>query len=324
MRGARRRPTLAALALLAVLPATAVAGSPDGAARAPRAVWTWEEDTERLVQDEAAAERALQLARREGIQTFYLYADSFQGRNLLQDDAAGWRRLLRRFHSSGITVHALLGSAYLHTERYVLPEHRAAAVAMVGRVLEFNAGGPSAARFDAIHFDIEPHQLDEWDTRREALLAGFLDMGSAFMALKRQAGSDIPIGPDIPFWLDGITLEWRGHRATVAEHAIGLFDFVTLMDYRNRADGGDGIVSHARTEMEIAERLGKRVVIGLETGEGELPKVTFKGLPRTRMEEELAATETAFRASPAFAGFAIHHYSTWQAWLSATPEPATR
>ena len=102
---------------------------------------------------------------------------------------------------------------------------------------------------------------------------------------------DIPIGPDIPFWLDGITLEWRGHRATVAEHAIGLFDFVTLMDYRNRADGGDGIVSHARTEMEIAERLGKRVVIGLETGEGELPKVTFKGLPRTRMEEELAATE---------------------------------
>ena len=283
---------------------------------APRALWVWEGDTESLVLDPAAADQAIALARREGVRTFYLYADSFQDHNLISDQPQKWQQLLRRLHAAGISVHALLGSAYLHTEGYVLPENRKQALAMVERVLLFNARTASVdARFDAIHFDIEPHQLPQWDSDRDGLLREFLDLGQAYMDLKRKLGSDIPVGPDIPFWLDGISLSWQGQTRSVAEHAIRLFDFVTLMDYRNRAEGSDGIIAHAQDEMDLAKRLGRRVIIGVETGDGELPKVTFQGRTHAEMEQELASTEAAFRDNPAFAGFAIHHYATWQAWL---------
>lgn len=295
----------------------ALCAMPLGAmAQASRAVWTWEAESYAMVEDPAVAQEAVDYLQSQHIDTVYLYADAYRGRNLLVERPELYRAFIEQLHRRHMKVYALLGSAYLHTEHYVLPAYRRQAEAMLRRVLQYNAAAPAVARFDGVNLDIEPHILDEWsDSTRERLLAGFLDMGEALMKLKREYHASLAVGPAIPFWLDGIELERNGARRPVSEHAIDLFDYVALMDYRHKAAGRDSILSHAASEIAYADRVGKKVVIGLEVSPNELDKVTFDRVGPKVFEQAVGTVEQALRGDPSFAGFAIHHYRTYRHWI---------
>jgi hypothetical protein len=281
----------------------------------PRAIWIWEGESYALLEDDAAARTAIAFLKDKAIVTAYVYADAYAGRNLIATQPARYRTLVRRMHAAGLKVQALLGSGYLHTERYLLPEHRRDAQAMLQRVLDYNAAAAPEERFDGISLDIEPHILDAWATRKMALLGDFLDMSDALMRQKNAVAPTLPMGPAIPFWYDGIPIEWKGRRRPMNEHVQDLYDCVALMDYRDHADGGDGIVSHARDELDYAAKVGKPVVIGVETMPNAIRKVSFHHLREEDMERELAATARAVAGSPGFGGFAIHHYAAYRRWL---------
>lgn len=295
----------------------ALCAMPLGAmAQASRAVWTWEAESYAMVEDPAVAQEAVDYLQSQHIDTVYLYADAYRGRNLLVERPELYRAFIEQLHRRHMKVYALLGSAYLHTENYVLPAYRRQAEAMLRRVLQYNAAAPAVARFDGVNLDIEPHILDEWsDSTRERLLAGFLDMGEALMKLKREYHASLAVGPAIPFWLDGIELERNGARRPVSEHAIDLFDYVALMDYRHKAAGRDSILSHAASEIAYADRVGKKVVIGLEVSPNELDKVTFDRVGPKVFEQAVGTVEQALCGDPSFAGFAIHHYRTYRHWI---------
>ncbi|MNM66010.1 hypothetical protein D3C81_774770 [compost metagenome] len=301
---------LSLLLLLCVLPVTSMAS-------ASRAIWTWEAESYAMVQDPEVAAEAVTYLKSQRIDTVYLYADAFQGRNLIVDQPQLYRDFITRMHAKRMKVYALLGSAYLNTENYVLPSHRAQAEAMFRRVVEYNATAPENARFDGVNLDIEPHILDQWnDDTREGLLAGFLDMSDALMRIKREHGATLAVGPAIPFWLDGIELEWKGVRRPVSEHTIDLYDYVALMDYRDKAEGSDSILSHAASEIAYANRVDKKVVIGLEVSSNDINKVTFYEEGPKVFEQEVRKVERALRREPSFAGFAIHHYRAYRRWAA--------
>lgn len=311
--GRRAWVALSALAL-------AVGAHASSPAPVPRAVWTWEEPSYAMLESTPAAHEALAFLQRQRIGIIYLYADAFDGRNLIEQQPQRYRDFIRNAHARGIRVQALLGSWYLHTERYVLPEHRAEAKAMLQRVLDYNAAAAPAERFDGVNYDIEPHLLGEWnDATRGRLLRDFLDMSAVLMEAKRKSGQALPIGPAMPFWWDGVELEWRGVRKPVAEHVIDLTDYVALMDYRNRADGGDGILAHAEDEMAYAGKTGKRVAIGLEFNPGEPAKLSFHGMQPSAFEREAAKVEAAYRGQAAFAGFVFHHYLGYRDFVGDPP-----
>ena len=312
-----KRIVLLALCLLLALVPCAGGKTP---ASAPRAVWIWEQPSYAMLESPAAGEEALDFLQRKRINVLYLYADAFGGRNLVVGQPQLYRDFIRRAHGRGMQVYALLGSWYLHTERYVLPAHRDDAVAMLQRVLDFNAEAPPEARFDGVNYDIEPHLLDEWeDATRVRLLDNFLDMSAALMAAKRKSGQHLPIGPAMPFWWDGIEISWNGARKPAAEHVIDLTDYVALMDYRNRAEGRDSILSHAHDEMAYADKAGKRVVIGLEFNPGEPAKLSFHGMEEAAFEREAAKVEAALGGRPAFAGFVFHHYLGYRRFVGDMP-----
>ncbi len=285
---------------------------------AERAMWTWEPESYAMVEHDAVADEALQFLRRKGVGTLYLYADAFGGRNLITGEGEPYRRLLRRVHAQGFRAYALLGSAYLQTEEYVLPEKRDAALLMLRRVLAYNAAAVPESRFDGISLDIEPHILPQWSSNRLELLRDFLEMSAALMKLKREAGqAALPLGAAVPFWLDGIPLEWRGVTKPASEHVLDTLDYIALMDYRDHADGPDGIIRHASTELAYAQSIGRKVVIGVEVSPNELAKVTFNRRSEAQFERELERVERAYAGNPAFAGFAIHHYRSYRTWLGA-------
>ncbi|HVC16956.1 MAG TPA: hypothetical protein VNE18_06610 [Rhodanobacter sp.] len=300
---------LCLMLLLCALPISAMA-------RVSRAVWTWEADSYAMVKDPAVAREAVTYLQSQHIGTVYLYADAYQGHNLIVEHPELYRAFIERLHRQHMKVYALLGSAYLHTEKYVLPAYRKQAEDMFRRVVRYNVAAPAAARFDGANLDIEPHVLDEWnDDTRERLLTDFLDMGDALMKIKREYHATLAVGPAIPFWLDGIDLEWKGVKRPVSEHVIDLFDYVALMDYRHKAEGSDSILSHAASEIAYADRVGKKVVIGLEVSPDEPEKVTFDKVGPKVFEQALSTVEQALRDDPSFAGFAIHHYRTYRNWI---------
>jgi len=102
-------------------------------------------------------------------------------------------------------------------------------------------------------------------------------------------------------------------------HVQDLYDYVAIMDYRNHAEGSDGILAHAAEELAYADAHGKTVVIGLETGDAEPAKVTFHGLGPAVLDREMNRAERQFRTSPSFRGFALHHLRTWMRLLESTP-----
>lgn len=304
--------TLLALATLALM----LLASGALAAPSSRAVWTWERDSYAMLESRDAAEAAFDFLRSKRVDTLYLYADAFEGRNLIADQPRRYRAFIAQAHQRGFRVYALLGSAYLRTERYVLPGHRKEAMAMLKRVLDYNASAAAEERFDGANLDIEPHLLDEWnDASRVGLVRDFIDVSAAWMAMKKESGQTLAIGPAMPFWFDGIPVQWRGRTRPASEHFADLYDYVALMDYRDHAEGRDGIIAHAAEEMAYAEKIGKQVVIGLELTPNELKKVTFNHLTEADLAREIAETEAAYGKSEAFDGFALHHYRGYREWV---------
>ena len=289
----------------------------DTVAASPRAVWTWERDSHAMLESPAEADAAFAFLHSHKVDTIYLYADAFDGRNLIVDEPTRYRRFIAAAHRRGFKVHALLGSAHLNTERYVLPARRKQAQAMLQRVLAYNGAAPRESRFDGVNLDIEPHLLAEWDARRHDLLGDFLDVSAEWMAMARASQQDLAVGLAMPFWFDGIEIEWRGRTRPASEHLADLYDYIALMDYRDRADGSDGIIAHAAKEIAYAELHGKQVVIGLELTPNELRKVTFNHRSEADLERETAATQAVYGNSKAFAGFAFHHYGAYREWVQA-------
>ena len=94
-----------------------------------------------------------------------------------------------------------------------------------------------------------------------------------------------------------------------------LYDYIAIMDYRDKADGRDGIIRHAANEMEYAAEHGKKVVIGVDVTHSDMKKLSFEHLTAADMERELSRTVEAYGKSPAFAGFAIHHLVAYEKWM---------
>ena len=282
---------------------------------AERAIWMWEEDSWAVLKSPQQAADMQRFLQRQGIGTLYLYADAHAGENLLTEQPQRYAQLITGLHRAGLKVHALLGSWPLHTERYILPDNRDKALQMVQRVLDYNQQASPEARFDGINLDIEPHVLDDWSSRRELYLQQFLQLSEAWMALKRQSNQRLQIGPAIAFWLDGIPVRHAGQTKPASEHLQDIYDHVVLMDYRDRADGPDGILSHAEDEIAYGRRIGKPVWIGLETAPNEIRKLTFFYKRPPEMARELARVREQLAGEPAFGGFAIHHYRSYRQWL---------
>ncbi len=276
----------------------------------PRAMWIWEVDTFRLIDDAAFEKEILDDLQSQGVTTLYVYADSYKKRLPIVEEPRKLQGLIERMHGRGFKVEALLGSFFLNTPEYVLPEKAKVAREMVQRVVDFNLRAPVQSRFDAIHLDIEPYSLDAWKKNSTRVARLFLERSQEWINMARKA--QLEIGAAIPFWYDGLEVDWQGRRRPLNEFVQDLYDYVALMDYRTHAEGEDGILFHAEKELAYASKVGKGVVVGLETGPAELEKLTFRTLGIKVLTREMDIVECTYRENPAFRGIAIHHLKDWR------------
>jgi hypothetical protein len=254
----------------------------------PRAMWVWDADPPLL--DATARMELLSFSRRQNIGTLWIQVarrDEGSGsRDLALRHEAEWRLLLADAHREGITIEALDGAPY-----YALKEYHEIPLGLVDAVIAFNDASKPAERFDGIHFNNEPYLLPGWsdpDERRE-ILKEFLEL-NAEVTRRAHARSSMVFGVDLPFWWPYINdrtgrphaeVEFRGTTKAASFHCVDLLDNVGIMDYRNSAQGSDGMIAHARALLSYAESASRaKIYVGIETSFTEPRTFWFAaGLP---------------------------------------------
>lgn len=283
------------------------------------AMWVWNFDA---VTDEAAREELFQFAESKGINTFYLNTGSFTTateNSMLVENPEAYQVFNRIAHEKGIAVEALDGqSSWVRAENHAQPLKR------IAEVVAFNESvTDEAEKFDGIHHDNEPHTLPEWEQNKVALAADYLQLAKESRALVQ--GTGLTFAVDIPFWYDSLPLTYNGVTKSFDRHIIDMVDYIGIMDYRDEAEGVDGIIYHGSAEVEYAARVGKEVVIGVETidfdDEINPEKITFWQEGEAYMNEQLSIVNEHFlyayqdydyKAAPGFKGYAIHHYLSFK------------
>ncbi|BFH62274.1 hypothetical protein [Paenibacillus azoreducens] len=256
-----------------------------------KATWVWQTG---LIED--GGERLLGFARNEGINVIYLQINRDLPREI-------YEKFIKRAHEEKVAVHALGGDP-----GWALTKHRDSMVGLADWTLNYNAGVPSESRFDGIHLDIEPYVLPQWETDQESVLESWEGNLNAF--LSQTSGSNLELGIDVPFWFDHVNLPDGGG---INEWLMGKFDHVTVLAYRNEVDSDQGIINLSKEELDLADRLGKQVLIAVNTKEmpGET-YTTFYGRSKEQMNQSLSELSGRLAEHSSFMGLAVHDFLNWE------------
>lgn len=265
----------------------------------PRSLWVWDIDP---AQNLRARKELLTLCARAAIQNLYLYIGDFSEK----EDVEFARRLesfLREAHRRRLHVEALTGNPIWQFE-----ENHETALRWVRSFLEFNKYRSQEARLDGISLDVEPYLDQKWNEDREGVK-------SSFLALLKKIRALINEYPDQKFRFGVVAPIFYSAEGPDFEKTIfETVDYVALMDYY---DTSRDILDNASFHLKLAETLGKKVAIGVETQ--DLVAMQQGGRRNTffeegwkGMEEVLEEVSKEVKRSPSFEGFALHHYGSYK------------
>jgi hypothetical protein len=283
----------------------------DAALSVPRAMWIWNPYPFFASEEETA--KLFEFSKAQRIGEFYLSADLERRKSngklefkLRQPES--YSAFLRKARAEGFKVAALAGTPEWGARKY-----HAAALAAVDAIVRYNRAAPRDARFDSVHFDVEPYLLFGYsdDAYRPQILRDFVEMVAKCVE-RVEAEPGLTFSNDVPAWFypltagdrEALAVEFGGTRKPVGEHLIDLLGSVTLMDYVNRADGAGGIIARALPWLEYARARGRRIVVGVETFMEPGSAVFFAlGLPLEGFRQRLAAS--GLRDEILFEGFRL-------------------
>jgi hypothetical protein len=265
--------------LVAAAPLTLPRRAPETAIAPPdtRAMWVWQP---------AAPSAIIAWAVAHHVRTIFVYLDQHA------PDISGLRDLRRRGDEAGILLDALGGEPAWTTDH-------AAALAWVQTV-------DGLGLFHGIHVDVEPYLLDTWNTDRPRLVAAYLRL---LDQLADPAGRR-PLEVDVPFWYGTVPVG----RRTLADEVLDRADAVTVMTYRDTPTGANSMVEVGRDLMDRAAKAAKPARLAAETQPlADCPSCSFHGDTQAALDRSLAVADRAARPTSAFAGIAVHQYSSWTA-----------
>ena len=256
-----------------------------------KATWVWQTE---LIED--GGEQLLDFARTEGINLIYLQIN----RDLPKET---YEKFIQHAHEGNVAVHALGGDP-----KWALQEHRDRMLGLADWTTNYNASVPSDSRFDGIHLDIEPYVLPQWESDQEAVITSWESNLKAF--INKASDTSLELGIDIPFWFDDIRTSEGG---SLNEWLMNSFDHVTVLAYRNEVDSEHGIVYLSQDELKLADKLGKHVLVGVNTKEmpGET-HTTYFGRGKEQMNQSLANLSNELSSYSSFAGIAVHDFRNWE------------
>ncbi|WP_157276578.1 cadherin-like beta sandwich domain-containing protein [Paenibacillus sp. Soil766] len=292
--------------------------------RQDRAMWIWEPETYKLLLNPNSRQVLDALAQdtatfgSDKITTFYLAVGSFAGMDILEDDPGKLRDFVAWAHQHGYEVQACIAGGTSPPYLGAYETYHNKAIREIEHIINYNLAAGANERFDGVNVDIEPYISAEFNSKKPSLQIQYLEGIQKMKNRIQTAGINLPFGPAIPKWYDSSDnskdITWKGSTKWLSQHVQDISDYIAIMDYRDTADGGAGIMAGAQGEIDYANSINKpnSVVIGVETKDiansGDPETITFQEEGRAVLEAELDKVYTAFNDDASFGGIAMHHY----------------
>lgn len=255
-----------------------------------RATWLW--NPWMIVNDESGTLSFLQIKQ---VNKVYLQID----RDI---PLKVYRSFISKASANGIRIYALDGAP-----DWVSPKGYTSQNQLMNWVGNYQSTSTNAQKFSGIHLDVEPYLYSGWTTNQADTIKSYQALLTK--AKTSAASMKLPLESDIPFWFDTITYKNTYGKGMLAEWVITNTNSVTVMAYR---DSSSAIIDLVKTEIGLAAKHGKSLVIGVETGQSsEGNNLTFFEEGETYMNGQLGAVKSYYAATSGFNGVAIHHVGSW-------------
>lgn len=253
--------------------------------------WLW--DTVKIVHEREAT---LTFLEEKQVKHVYLQIN----RNI---NATYYKEFISEAASMNIKVYALDGDPNWGTTSKGF-------TSFLSWVTTYQQGADVNEKFVGIHLDIEPYLSPLWTSNYKAAVNKYQN---ALIAASKTAKSlDISFAVDIPFWFDEMNYKNKHGKGNLAKWAIGLTDEVSIMAYRDKAVGPNGIIELVKYEMNLANTLNKKVNIAVETMNlGNDGFLTFYEEGQAEMNTQLELVLNSYGNYPSFNGFSVHHVGSW-------------
>jgi hypothetical protein len=290
---------------------TAGCGTP-----ATRSTWVREVSTYKVTDSSSERSQMIGFLKRNNISHVYLYADRFHRRNAVINERKKLANLVRSLRSQEITVYAQLGSRSLEPERYLYPKNKSRAALMVQRVLAYNRSQPEGSRFQGINITIEPHRDKQWRSRKEWFCKAYLQLASDYMKMKSPEDIEFPIGATIPHWYDSFKVNWNGKRAYFSRHIQDLYDYVTITEVGDKAEGRGGMIQLTKSEAEYADKIDKSIWLSVETRKTNKPDISFYEEGPPHLKRALETSELELSGYGSLQGFVFNDYRAYKRFIT--------
>jgi hypothetical protein len=259
----------------------------------PLSTWLWDA---KHIRD--SPNEVLTFLKKQQVQHLYLQVDPEIGRDT-------YSSFIQKANQAGIDVHALGGAP-----SWVKAQHRESYQEWQRWIEDYQASCTmSSQMFVGIHLDVEPYLLQGWTPGEPGWIEGYQRLIKEGAAFSEQNG--LSFGVDIPFWWDEISFANQYGIDYLARWVMQHTDSVTIMAYRNTAQGPNGILELTAFELTWAKELGKSVSIAVETLPQEEEHTTFSSSTLPEMQKQLHLFLENSNHKSAFSGFAIHDLSGW-------------
>ncbi|MEJ8547037.1 hypothetical protein [Brevibacillus borstelensis] len=245
------------------------------------------------------ADEILSFAKQEGINLLYVRLD-------LEQPFEAYRELVGKAADAGIEVHAMGGHPI-----WALEAGRERMLKLVRYVKAYNRSAAPQEQFRGIHLDIEPYVLPLWREDPEGVLKQWMANIEAFVSESKEGGS-LATSSDLAVWLDRFHVPGDPDMS-FSKWMIEQHDHITLMAFRDRAEGPGGIAAIVQDEVRFANELGKELIIAVEmkkSGEGDY--VSFHEEGKAEMRRQLDMLSGILAEHPAYTGNAVHAYEYWK------------
>ncbi|TWT00638.1 amidase [Planomicrobium sp. CPCC 101079] len=266
-------------------------GNAEAADQNVRATWLW--NPWMIYSDEAGT---LAFLESKQVNKVYVQIDA-------EIPPSVYRSFIEKAGAKGMRIFALDGAP-----GWVAPNGVVYQDQLMAWIKTYQNGSTAPQKFAGIHLDVEPYLYSGWNTNQAATV-------KAYQALLTKAKNNatslnLPLEADMPFWFDEISYKNTYGKGILAEWVIAKTDSVSIMSYRDTAPL---IIELVKNELAFGQKHGKKVVVGVETGQtDEGNSISFYEEGEAFMNEQLSVINSHYANHPAFGGIAIHHVDSWK------------
>ncbi len=290
-------------------------------------MWNWTEPGQTT---KAQVQQDAKRLKSQGISEVYIdisgyidYDESTAANRQTKIDSytAALKQYVSILNTQGIKTQALVGNI-----KWSSPDYAYIPQKLLNYIAQYNAAATTAEKLSGVQFDIEFYSADDFTDDPVQNTLDYIAMVKQLVALKNVQFANDPsfaIGFTVADWLDGTNAHFipnlsvgGGPLLTPYEQIIAQLKgvsgaYIAVMAYRNHADGPDGTIVRASSEVKLAQGAGVHVLVGEEAGKVEPAKLTFYGRSKNDLKQSTMDVQKAFSAYSMFGGFGINDQKSY-------------